>query len=80
MDAQGLVPLVPACEYTAAFHRHAGAALDVQMEFEGVRGIGDGGAGVAGLLDQVSRDVAGDVGVHQVGGPEGVVDADDRGQ
>src|SRR5690606_3770318 len=69
VDAQ--VGAVPAGVDAAAFERHAGAALDVEPERQGVRGGVDGLPGAqpgrgGHLLDQVGADVAGHVLVHEV--------------
>ena len=56
---------VPAGVDALALHRHAGAALDVEVERQGVRRGGHGGVDVADLLEHVGRDVAGHVVVDE---------------
>ena len=71
---------VPAGHGAAALHRHAGAALDREVEAHPVRCGGHGLLDVAGVLLHPRADVAGHVVVHQVVGGAGRLDADDRRQ
>ena len=69
---------VPARDGAAALHRRTGRPLDVELERQGVRGLGDGGAGVAVLLLHPRPHVAGHVVVDEAVGRAGRGDADDR--
>ena len=69
---------VPAGDGAAALHRHAGAALDGQVEAHPVRRGRDRRLDVTGVLLHPRPDVAGHVVVHQVVGGAGGLDAHDR--
>ena len=80
VEPQRPVVAVPAGVDAPALHRHAGAALDRELEGQGVRGGGHGARDVADLLEEVGADVVGDVGVHEGLAVAGLLDADDDGQ
>ena len=80
VDPQLALVGVPAGQHALALHRHAGAALDVELELEGVRGCSDRRVDVADLLQHAAGDVAGHVVVHQGRAVAGVGDADDGGE
>ena len=62
---QRLVVRVPARHHALALHRHRGTAFDGQRQGLAVRGRGDGGGRVTGLLDLYGATVAGYVVVHE---------------
>ena len=68
---------VPPRDGAAALHRRTGRALDVELEGQRVRGVGDRGAGVAVLLLHPRPDVAGYVVVDEAVSRPGGGDADD---
>jgi hypothetical protein len=65
---------------TAPLERRRHRALDLQVEVEHAGRGGDGGAGVPQLLSGDGGDVARHVGVDEVLGPAGGVEAHDGGQ
>src|SRR5699024_11110705 len=58
-DAQFTAGRVPGRLDRLALHRHAGAAFEVEVEFQHVRGILDGRRRVTNVLHVVGADVAG---------------------
>ena len=80
VDAQARVDRVPTGVHAAPLQRCGRAALHVEVELEGVRGVLDGGAGVPDVLHEVRRDVVVDALVHGVRRGPGGGDPDDRRQ